>query len=181
MATREPPLTPEETLRRVLRTARIDGLSVLVVSGVFTLWSLADRDWTEAGIGLLICGAGIIELRGRALLAAGQARGVDWLIGSQVWLLAVAQSYFLWRLQSYDPELVRHYAVPLLRSGFVRPILSAAGLTEGDVLHDMRSVYTTSYMIAAVLFFICQGGLALRYRRHRPAVTTALGLANRPA
>ena len=68
-------------------TSRIDGLSVLVVSGVFTLWSLAERDWTEAGIGLLICAAGAIELRGRARLVAADPRGLDWLIASQVWLL----------------------------------------------------------------------------------------------
>ena len=141
MSTREPPLTPEETLRRIGRTARIDGLSVLVVSGLFTLWSLVDRDWAEAAIGLLVCSAGALELRGRALLLAGQARGVDWLVGSQVWLLLVAQSYFLWRLQSYDPELVRHYAVPILRSAMVRPILAAAGLTEAGMLSDVRSIY----------------------------------------
>lgn len=181
MPSREPPLTPDETRRRIARTARIDGLSILVVCGAFTLWSLADRDWAEAGIGLLICAAGAVELRGRALLLAGQPRGVDWLVGSQVWLLLVAQSYFLWRLQAYDPELVRHYAVPILRSAVVRPVLSAAGLTEAAVLADVRSIYTTSYMIAAVLLFVFQGGLALRYRRSRTSLAAAPGLANPPA
>jgi hypothetical protein len=181
MAKREPPLTPAETLRRVLRTARIDGLSVLVVSGVFTLWSLAERDWTEAGIGLLICAAGAIELRGRARLVAADPRGLDWLIASQVWLLLVAESYFLWRLQTYDPEMIRHYAVPMLRSAAVSPLLAAADLTEADLLRDLRSVYTTSYLIAALLFFLIQGGLILRYRRARPAVSAALGLALPPA
>jgi hypothetical protein len=180
MPSREPPLTPDETLRRIARTARIDGLSVLVVSGIFALWSLADRDWTEAGIGLLICAAGAVELRGRALLLAGQLRGVDWLVGSQVWLLLVAQSYFLWRLQAYDPEVVRHYAVPILRSALVRPVLSAAGLTENDLLRDVRSIYTTSYMIAAVLLFLFQGGLALRYRRSRSAIAHALAAQASP-
>jgi hypothetical protein len=165
----------------VLRTARIDGLSVLVVSGVFTLWSLAERDWTEAGIGLLICAAGAIELRGRARLVAADPRGLDWLIASQVWLLLVAESYFLWRLQTYDPEMIRHYAVPMLRSAAVSPLLAAADLTEADLLRDLRSVYTTSYLIAALLFFLIQGGLILRYRRARPAVSAALGLALPPA
>lgn len=175
MPTREPPLTPEETLRRTLRTARIDGLSVLLVSGVFTLWSFADRDWAEAGIGLLICSAGAIELRGRALLQAKQIRGLDWLVGSQVWLLAVAQGYFLWRLQSYDPAFVRHYAEPILRSAAVRPLVEASGLTEAGLFGDVRSIYTTAYMIAAVVFFVFQGGLALRYRRSRAAIALALG------
>jgi hypothetical protein len=180
MPTREPPLTPEETLRRIARTARIDGLSILAVSGVFTLWSLADRDWTEAGIGLLICAAGALELRGRSLLLAGQQQGIDWLVGSQVWLLLVAQGYFLWRLQTYDPELVRHYALPLLRSALVRPVLSAAGLTENDLLRDVRSIYTTSYMVAAVFLFLLQGGLALRYRRSRSAIATAFAAQAKP-
>jgi hypothetical protein len=180
MSTRQPPLTAENTLRRVLQLARLDGMSVLVVSGLFTAWSLFEGDFSEAGVGLLVCAAGTITLRGRALLLAGHPRGVNWLIAGQVWLLAVAQVYFLWRLLSDDPELIRQYALPVLHSPWVEPILAGAGLGEDELLRDLHSIHTTSYLIAGVLVLVFQGGLALRYRRNRAAITAALAQQNIP-
>lgn len=174
MTAAQPPLTPEETLRRVLRTARLDGISLLVGSGLLAGASLLFGDLTGAGIGLLICTAGAVELRGRALLQAGQARGVGWLIASQVSLLSVVLVYVLWQLNSYNPELARELIQPVLRSALIEPLLAAAGLTEADMLREVRSIYLTAYMIAGVLSFGFQGGLALYYRNRRAAVTAAL-------
>ena len=39
MTNRTPPLLPEETLRRVLRVANFDGMSVLAVAGILALAS----------------------------------------------------------------------------------------------------------------------------------------------
>jgi len=52
-----PPLLPEETLLRVLRVARLDGLSVLVIAGVFALISALAGDGVGAVVGLLVAGA----------------------------------------------------------------------------------------------------------------------------
>jgi hypothetical protein len=169
-----PPLTPEETLRRVLRTARLDGISLLVVSSGFTGASLLFGDLTGALIGLLVCAAGAVELRGRSLLQAGQGRGVRWLITSQVWLLSCVLAYVLWQLNSYNPALARELIQPVLRSALIEPLLAAAGLTEADLLREVRSIYLTAYMIAGVLSFGFQGGLALYYRNRRAAVVAAL-------
>ena len=35
-----PPLLPGETLRRVLLVAKIDGIGVMAVAGLLTLWGL---------------------------------------------------------------------------------------------------------------------------------------------
>ena len=42
----KPPLLPAETLRRVLRVAKMNGSSVLVISGLFALVSAAGHDLT---------------------------------------------------------------------------------------------------------------------------------------
>lgn len=174
MTPAQPPLTPEETLRRVLRAARLDGISLLVGSGLLAGASLLFGDLTGALISLLICMSGAVELRGRALLQAGQARGIRWLIASQAWLLACVLVYVLWQLNAYNPALARELIQPVLRSALIQPLLAGAGLTEADMLREVRSIYLTAYMIAGALSFVFQGGLALYYRNRRAAVTAAL-------
>jgi hypothetical protein len=169
-----PPLTPEETLRRVLSTARLDGISLLAVSGLFAGASLLFGDLAGGLIGLLVCTAGAVELRGRALLQAGEVRGLNWLIASQAWLLGCVLAYVLWQLNSYNPALARELIRPVLRSALIQPLLAAAELTEADILREVRSIYLTAYMIAGVLSFGFQGGLALYYRNRRTALTAAL-------
>jgi hypothetical protein len=115
-----------------------------------------------------------VELRGRALLQAGEVRGLNWLIASQAWLLACVLAYVLWQLNSYNPALARELIQPVLRSALIQPLLAAAELTEADMLREVRSIYLTTYMIAGVLSFGFQGGLALYYRNRRTALTAAL-------
>ena len=174
MSSSKPPQTPEEILRRVLRLARLDGMTVLVVAGVFALGSLAMQDYSGAAAGFVIASAGAVELRGRKLLLAGQSRGLDWLVGSQLWLVTVILLYAAWRLQAYDPALMKHYALPLLRSKLVESILTAEGLREADALRAVRTLYIILYLALGVLSFCFQGGLALYYRKRRAAVTAAL-------
>jgi len=169
-----PNQTPEDILRRVLRVARLDGMSVLVIAGGVALGSLVLQDFFGAAAGFVIASAGAVELRGRKLLLAGQSRGLDWLIGSQLWLVTVILLYAAWRLQAYDPALMKHYALPVLRSELVEPLLAANGLREGDALRLVRTLYIILYLALGVLSFCFQGGLALYYRKRRDAVTAAL-------
>src|SRR5678816_1370684 len=85
----QPPLLPEETLARVLRLARFDGMGALVLGGMFALFAAAARDFPFAAIGLLAAGAGAVELHGAALLRQGDRRGMQWLVASQPYLLLV--------------------------------------------------------------------------------------------
>ena len=88
--------------------------------------------------------------------------------------MTVILLYAAWRLQAYDPALMKHYALPVLRSELVEPLLAANGLREGDALRLVRTLYIILYLALGVLSFCFQGGLALYYRKRRDAVTAAL-------
>ncbi|HXN35586.1 MAG TPA: hypothetical protein VN877_05410, partial [Opitutaceae bacterium] len=72
----QPPKLVSVTLRNVLRVARFDGVSVLVLAGFFALVSAASGDVSGAAFGLLIAAAGAVELHGMGLLRAADRRGV---------------------------------------------------------------------------------------------------------
>jgi hypothetical protein len=61
----KPPRTPEEQLRRVLRTAQLNGLGVAIVAGLGALVSLAFGDLLGAAVGALVAVGGGMEI-GRA-------------------------------------------------------------------------------------------------------------------
>jgi len=104
---RAPPLLPEETLYRVVRFARFNGISALVVAGVFGLMCAASKDLPGATIGVLVAGAGALELHGVGLLQYGEKRGVSWLIGSQLYLLVIVLAYIGYLSRHLDLDAVR--------------------------------------------------------------------------
>ena len=161
-----PPLLPEETLIRVLRVARLDGLSVLVISGVFALVSALAGDGLGAVVGLLVAGAGAVELHGATLLEHGEPRGMDWLTGSQVFLLATIVLYCALRL--YHPVIEQMRAA---MTDEMKISLEAAGWRLDEFMHF---VYRTTYVAVAIVTTVYQGGMAVYYWRRREAVTRAL-------
>jgi hypothetical protein len=165
---RAPPLLPEETLYRVLRLARFNGLSVLVIAGFFSLVSAASHDVPGAIVGVLVAGAGALELHGVSLLRNGYARGTTWLVWSQLYLLAVVLIYVGMRLSHVDIEPLRQAITEEMRES-----ISVAGLSEEQFL---RMIYTTSSVVFAVVTFFYQGGMALYYQRRRAAITAALAV-----
>ena len=58
----QPPKLVSEVMRRVMRVARFDGISVLCLAGFFALVSAASGDVSGAAFGLLIAAAGAVEL-----------------------------------------------------------------------------------------------------------------------
>ena len=162
-----PPLLPEETLIRVLRVARLDGMSVLVIAGVFALISALAGDPVGAVIGLLVAGAGAVELHGATLLEHTDPRGMKWLVSSQLFLLATVIAYCALRLL--------HPAVEPLRGAItddMKSQLEAAGWSQDEFI---RFIYNTTYAAVAAVTLVYQGGMALYYFRRREAVTRALG------
>ena len=161
-----PPLLPEETLLRVLRIARLDGLSVLVIAGLFALISALAGDGIGAVVGLLVAGAGAVELHGATLIEHSEPRGMNWLVGSQLFLLATIIGYCALRL--VHPALG-----PLMAAvtDDMKTSLDTAGWTPEKFV---GFVYNTTYYAVAIVTFFYQGGMALYYLRRREAVARAL-------
>jgi hypothetical protein len=165
----KPPILPAETLRRVTRIARFDGLSVLIVAGGFALLSAASRDVSGSVIGLLIAAAGAIELHGVALLRSGRD-GMRWLVSSQLYLMAVILAYAGFRL--IRPDVA--WMLPYVTGEAAEPILQAAqqqGMTVEQLLVGAMGMF---YLLVALLTVLYQGGMTVYYLRRRRAVEAAL-------
>ena len=162
----KPPLLPDEALRRVLRTAHLDGMGVLVISGAFALASAASRGRSGMIVGLLVAAAGAIELHGGSLLRRGERGGLYWLVGSQIYLLAVLLGYVSLRLTHIDINAVRG-----LLTDDVKKQIADTGMTVDEFL---RMGYGLLYRLVGGLSILYQGGMALYYLRKRRAVSAAL-------
>ena len=149
--------------------ARFDGLSVLLLAGLFALLSAYSRDISGAVIGLLVAAAGAIELHGVGLLRSGQ-NGMRWLVGSQLYLMCVMLGYVMFRLARPDVS----WLLPYVTGEAAEPIEQAAqqaGLTvEQMLVESLRMLY----FCVAVLTILYQGGMTLYYLRRRGAVGAAL-------
>lgn len=169
-----PPLLPGETFARVLRIARFDGLSVLGFAGFYALLAAAAGDIRGAIVGVVIAGGGAIELHGVALLRHGTARGVDWLVASQIFLLIALLGYCAFRLTHLEMEPLRAAFQSALQSPLMQKLWAAnqeAGRTEEEFL---RQVYSTTYVCLAIAAVAYQGGMTAYYLRRREPVTRAL-------
>ena len=162
----KPPLLPSETFRRVQRIARFDGLSVLGVSGAFALISAASRDVPGALIGLLVAAAGAIELHGLTLLKVGRSRGMNWLITSQLYLMAILLGYSAVKLLRPDIEPLRTVVTTELTEQ-----IRLAGMTVDQFLLTFLRLVYVGVAAATVLY---QGGMTVYYVRRKSAVEAAL-------
>lgn len=162
----QPPLLPDEALFRVQRLARRDGLSMLVIAGLFALLAALAGDFVGAITGLLVAGAGALELHGAALLNDGRARGMNWLVGSQVFLLATILGYCALRLLHHETPPIPEEMRSLID-------LSAAelGMTTEQYL---ATVYRVGLWLVAFLSLLYQSGMVIYYLRRRAAVARAL-------
>ena len=161
-----PPLLPEETFARVCRVARFDGMSVLVVAGVFAVISALAGDVVGAVIGLLVAGAGAMELHGVTLLHHGQPRGMTWLWGSQCFLLLSILGYCGFQLlRSKLPALPPEVAT------LIQQDADQLGMTVQEFLRMFNRMLYGGVAVATLIY---QGGMAFYYLRRRTAVQRAL-------
>jgi hypothetical protein len=184
----KPQPSSADTLRRVIKIARFDGLSVLILSGLCTLGAIALGAWGSIGTGLLITAAGWSEWHGAKLLQRGRARGIGWLVRSQLYLLSIILLYVIGKMTSFDldPENVRLHIQqmnPLFAQFTGRTIqeyLEDVGLTVQDVPRLARTFFYAAFGTVALVTLIYQGGLALYYRRRTEAVYAALDKTHLP-
>ena len=162
--------TPEEKVyRRVLFVAGFDGWSVVVVAGLGLLLSLLFGSLTGIFVGLLLIGAGAMELHGRRLLRRRNAEGMRWLVRAQVFLLGVILVYCVSRLGSFDAETAMGNLTPDMQAA-----LTEAGLTTADLMPLVHGAFLATYSVVAVVSLFFQGGLALYYRNRTARVTAFL-------
>jgi hypothetical protein len=160
----KPPLTPEEQLQRILRIARINGLSVVIIAGLSLLISLGD--WFGMAICAAVVGGGWLELAGRKQLLAGDAAGVRRLVQAELVVLAAVEIYCVVKLaRGMSPEL--------------RELIAAMDMPELEP--SFRSAFAATYIAAGLLTIVYQGGMARYYSRHAATVRSALEARARPA
>lgn len=165
-----PPFLPQEVLARVLRLARFDGLSVVAVAGSLALVAAIVGDRVGAVVGLLVAGAGAIELHGDSLLAHGDKRGIDWLVRSQLVLLTAILGYCALRLT--HPDLTP------LRRAVTDDMKEQLDMIGWSVDQFLQLVYRLTYVCVAFVTTLYQGGMAIYYWRQRRAVHEALTSEN---
>lgn len=171
----KPPARPEEVLRRVLKVSGFDGWNIVVLAGLGLLISLAGGDFNGAYAGVLILGAGVMELSGRRLLRQGDADGVRRMAKAQIFVLGVMVVYCVVRLVSFDAQFALGNLTPDMKA-----LLGEAGLDPQEILPLVRATYFLIYGVVLVVTLVYQGGMALYYRRRLPAVEAALEARRHP-
>jgi hypothetical protein len=161
-----PPLLPYETFVRVIRLAKFDGITVLVMGGIFALLAAAAGDFSSAFVGLLVAGAGALELHGAALLERNSIRGINWLINSQLFLLFTILAYCAIMVVNVEVPPIPELAAPVIDLSAER-----FNMTREEYL---RFIQRLVYMIFAALSCLYQGGMAAYYYRRRETVRRAL-------
>jgi len=154
----------------MLRIAQLNGMSVLVIAGALALCFAYIHDVNSTVIGIVVAGTGAIELHGAALIRNRETRGMNWLVASQLCLLATLLGYVGWRFTHIDVSVMN----TLLTDDARRQLAQSeaqTGLTEDQFL---KFVYIGTYGIFGVATVFYQGGLAIYYARRREPVAAAL-------
>jgi len=164
---RSPPLLPEETLMRVQRVARFDGMAALILGAMFAFTAAAAHEVPFTVIGLLAAGGGAMELHGLALIERGNGRGMEWLVWSQPLLLTVLVSYCALRLWLIE--------LPPIPEGFQEVFKASAEQWGMSVDEYQRVLNRVTVAAVAVIGAGFQGSMLVYYLRRRRAVIDALG------
>jgi len=157
------PKTPEEQLQRILRIARTNGLSIVIIAGLSVLISLGD--WFGMAICLAAVCGGWLELSGRKQLLGGDAAGVRRMVKGELLVLAAVEIYCVVKLgQGMSPELRE----------------AIAGLDMPELEPSFRSAFSATYIAVGLVTIVYQGGMARYYSRHAETVRVALEARARP-
>lgn len=161
-----PPLLPAETLHRVVQTARLDGLSLFWLAGMFAVLSAYMGDRPGAVVGLLVAGAGALELHGTSLLTHGVARGMNWLLASQMVCFAVIMSYCAYSMM--------HVTIPPFPPTVNQMLEVSAKRMNMSRDEYVLMFYRLGFVLVALATILYQGGMAVYYQRRRSTIVRAL-------
>jgi hypothetical protein len=162
--------TPNETLHRVMRIARLDGWSIAIFAGLCALVSLVTGDLVGAVVGLIVAAGGVVELRGLKKLTQHDAEGgMTLLIRAQLIVLGSIWCYALGKLAGFDAETAMNGMTPDMKT-----MIDQVGLSTAEIVRLLRVTFYGMYATVLVVTLIYQGGLALYYRNRRETVREAL-------
>ena len=165
----KPPPTPEDQLKRILRIAKTNGLSVVIIAAIGTVLSLGD--WLGMAVGVAIIIGGRMELSGRKQLLANDATGVRGLVRSQWVVLGAIELYCLIKL-IFDTN---HDVSPELRSA-----MTDLGIDMAAMEPSLRLAFYGTYLAVALFTLVYQGGMARYYGRRAGVVREAIAARLRP-
>ena len=161
-----PPLLSAETLDRVLRHARINGTWVLVIATMLAFLGALGGEKAKVLVWLLVAGTGAMTLHGGALLNQREPRGINWLVGAQVFCLTFILSYCAWQLTHVDLTELRAAMTKEMHAS-----LEQTGLTDEEFL---LLSYRLTYAFVSFVATLYLGSMAIYYSRRRAAVAAAL-------
>ncbi|HTJ79122.1 MAG TPA: hypothetical protein VL357_09010 [Rariglobus sp.] len=162
--------TPKDILHRVMKIARLNGRSIVIVAGICALISLAGGDIVGGVIGLIVAAGGAVELRGcRKLQQHDADEGITLLIRAQWIVMGAICAYALGKLFSYDAQTAMGNM-----TGDMKTIIDQFGLSSADINRILTPVFYAIYVTVLVVTVIYQGGMVIYYRNRREAVREAL-------
>jgi hypothetical protein len=166
---KKPPKTPEEQLQRILRIAKTNGLSVVIIAALGTLISLGD--WLGMAVGVAIIIGGRMELAGRKQLVGNDATGVRQLVRSQWVVLIAIEAYCVIKIL-FDHD---HGVSQELRSAMIE-----MGIDMVQLEPSLRLAFYATYIAVALITLVYQGGMARYYGRRAGVVQEAIAARVRP-
>ncbi|MGC4074020.1 MAG: hypothetical protein QM760_16210 [Nibricoccus sp.] len=166
MANKPPPL-PHETLSRVLNVASFNGRLLLIMAGSLAILHAAQHHPAGATVGVLVAGTGALLLHGAEILRTGDPRGVDWLVRSQLLLLAVMLIFSATQLMRPAQDILDE----LRSSPEAAAVLEQTPIPQLQFAQIINGIFYVSVGLASLIY---AGPMALYYHRRRNIVTTAL-------
>lgn len=159
------PPSPEVRFRRLLKIARVDGISLLALAGAAAVGAAIGGEWSTAGIGLGVVACGWLELHGRRLAQRGANGSVAALCSAQLLCLVLILLYACLLTSRADADHILQ-----LLPAFTRAQLAELFPDPGEVeqlLLGLQRLVAAAIAIAALLY---QGGMAFYYLRARSVI-----------
>jgi hypothetical protein len=148
----------EKKIQRAIKLSRLNGWSVAGFAGLCAVVVLPLGSFFGFVVGFAVALSGIMELRGHALLKQRSVSSIPWLVGSQVYLIAVLWAYASYNIMHFDAEDPWARFSP----GFKDLILSInpdVYLVEAM----LKIAYSATYFSLIIAVLLYQGGLCLYY------------------
>lgn len=169
----KPPPLPIEVFTRVLRVARFDGKTVVIIATTFAALAAMAHNAPPAIAGVIAAGWGLLELHGTQRLQNGDPGGLDNMILAQAGILLTVVSYATWMFFFFDVQAFLA-EVPAELLAEQREQFVDAGMAEEDIPRVYQGIFSLTYALVAMVTLVFQGLMIRYYQRCRPAVLTVV-------